>query len=111
MATFLESKRSDSQLVLTGHGHSTREVVNSDGTVVEGACMQERSENPYTKRIHVPSEREDRLTGYLYMRVKLREDGKVTEHTFEPRLRQQLGVDEPKFNEFLRDKKTIKMKV
>ncbi len=90
-------RRESMGLVLGGDGHSIRQVNNGSAIMVEGPPMQD--DGPYTKQINVPFGIGNKKNGYAYVEVKVK-DGQVLEHTLEPRLREQLKVTDPLYNEF-----------
>jgi predicted phosphodiesterase len=104
----LESKRTDASIVVTGHGHEIREVTNTSTEVVQGPAMQASATNPYNKLGYFPTATDDKFTGYLQMNLKIK-DGKVLEHDFIPRLKDQLRVNDTNFTEFLNNKKKMKV--
>ena len=103
----LEAQRSSAKLVVTGHGHEIREVITDSAQVVQGPTMQASETNPYGKVIHVPINPTDSLNGGLILTYITKGD-EILGHSFEPRRKDQLGVDDKHFYGLLRDRRDMR---
>ncbi len=104
VSNFLSEKRSDAKVVLYGHLHSAREISNVTTEAVQAPAMQDGSTCPFVKTISVPITPDNKLTGYGADTLKIR-DGRVLEHTLEFRFKDQLGVVDSLFNQFLQERR------
>lgn len=80
MESFLETKRTDANLVLVSHFHKHKEINTANKLIVETLPMKDTILDPYLTRIpsvaHV-------VDGYVYLEVNVR-DGEIISHKTHP---------------------------
>jgi hypothetical protein len=106
IVNFLERGRKTAKFIWTGHKHVVREVVTKDVEAVQAPSMVETTTDQYVKTLPVATAPNNNQTGYLRTEITSR-DGEVLSHEFSPRLRTQLGVQNPLWYEFLKERRDM----